>query len=79
MFDAMESNKKKMGKSGAAAADEIVFVQSDDWQTLLAQKFEIQEAQAAKNEEQKDAKSAPPKQPNSTRNSMLGVQAPSLT
>ena len=44
MFEAMDANKKKMGKSGAATNDEIVFVQSDDWQTLLAQKFEIQEA-----------------------------------
>ena len=53
MFTAMNSNRNKMGK-GAAAAE--VFLESDDWQTLLAQKFEIQEAQAAKNEEAKDAK-----------------------
>lgn len=54
MFTAMNSNRNKMGK-GAAAAE--VFLESDDWQTLLAQKFEIQEAQAAKNEEVKDPKS----------------------
>ena len=50
MFAAMNSNRQKMGKAAGAAAAEV-FLESDDWQTLLAQKFEIQEAQAAKQEE----------------------------
>lgn len=54
MFNAMHSNRNKMGK-GAAAAE--VFLESDDWQTLLAKQFERQEAQAALNEEVKDPKS----------------------